>query len=177
MAWTTPKSWTNDTDALNQSNLNTHIRDNLNETAPAKAVAAGDIFYATAANAIARLAASAYKLIKWNSGGTAPEAGQFLGKGADVASATTITIADGNYVHITGTTTINHITTTSWPAGSFLILKFNASLTVTHNAGAPPANTAAILLSAASNFSATADDTLMLVYDGTTWREVARTVI
>lgn len=33
--------------------FNTHVRDNLNETAPAKATAAGQIFVATGANAIA----------------------------------------------------------------------------------------------------------------------------
>jgi hypothetical protein len=33
--------------------FNTHVRDNLNETAPAKATAGGQIFVATAANAIA----------------------------------------------------------------------------------------------------------------------------
>lgn len=99
-------------------------------------------------------------------------------KGADVASAGTVTLgADGNYFHITGTTTINYITVTNWQAGSVIILKFGGSLTVTHNAGSVPANTAAILLAGAANLSATADDTLTLVYDGTTWREVARTVI
>lgn len=99
-------------------------------------------------------------------------------KGGDVASASTLTVGnDGNYFHITGTTTINYITTTNWQKGSVIILKFNGSVTVTHNAGSVPASTAAILLSGAANFSATADDTLMLVFDGTTWREVARTVI
>ena len=33
--------------------FNTHVRDNLNETAPAKATAAGQLFVATGANAIA----------------------------------------------------------------------------------------------------------------------------
>lgn len=36
--------------------LNTHVRDNLTETAPSKVTTAGDIVYATAANALARLA-------------------------------------------------------------------------------------------------------------------------
>jgi hypothetical protein len=58
-----------------------------------------------------------------------------------------------------------------------VILKFNGSLTVTHNAGSVPANTAAILLAGAGNLSATDKDTLMLVYDGTTWRQVAVTAI
>ena len=38
---------------LTAAQLNTHLRDNLNETAPAKASVAGQIFAATGANAIA----------------------------------------------------------------------------------------------------------------------------
>lgn len=54
MVWTAPKTWTSV--VLPVSDLNTHVRDNFNETAPAKAVAAGDLFRATGANAIARIA-------------------------------------------------------------------------------------------------------------------------
>ena len=97
-------------------------------------------------------------------------------KGVDVASAGTITLTTGNYFDITGTTTINFITTTNW-GNNTVILQFDSSLTVTHNAAAPPANTAAILLSGSVNFAATANDTLQLVFDSTTWREVSRTVI
>jgi len=100
-----------------------------------------------------------------------------FGKGADVASGTTITLgADGNYFHITGTTQIDLITSTNWQAGSVVFLKFNESVTVRHNQ-APSGAGVAILLAGAANFAATADDTLTLVYDGTTFRELARTVI
>lgn len=99
-------------------------------------------------------------------------------QGADVASADEIALGtDGNYFDVTGTTTINHITKTGWQAGSVVVLQFDASVTVTHNAGSPAGTEASILLSGAGNFSATADDTLQLVYDGTTFREVSRTVI
>lgn len=105
-------------------------------------------------------------------------AARFQGvKGSDVASADEITLGDGNYFDITGTTTINHITKTNWQAGSVVHLQFDASVTVTHNAASPTGTEASILLSGAGNFSATADDTLTLVYDGTTFRELARTVI
>ncbi len=54
--------------------MNTHLRDNLLETAPAKVAAAGDTIYATGANALTRLAAgTAYQLLRMNSGATAPE--------------------------------------------------------------------------------------------------------
>ncbi len=54
--------------------LNTHLRDNLLETAPAKAAAAGDVFYATAAHALAKLGiGAAGQRLRVNAGATAPE--------------------------------------------------------------------------------------------------------
>jgi hypothetical protein len=52
MAWTTPLTFASNA-VLTASQLNTHLRDNLLETAPAKATTAGQIFVATGANAIA----------------------------------------------------------------------------------------------------------------------------
>lgn len=52
MAWTAPKTFTSGA-ILTSADLNTFLRDNLNETAPAKATAAGQIFVATGANALA----------------------------------------------------------------------------------------------------------------------------
>lgn len=98
-------------------------------------------------------------------------------QGSDVASGTTITLSKGNYFDVTGTTTINHISTSGWTVGSFVVLQFDASVTVTHDGASPPAGTVPIKLAAAGNFGATANDTLMLVYDGTYFREVARTAI
>lgn len=95
-------------------------------------------------------------------------------QGADVASGTNIALTQGNYFDITGTTTINTISATGWRAGSVVMLQFDASVTVTHNGAGTGAS---ILLTGAANFSATAGDTLTLVYDGTTWRETARAVI
>lgn len=100
-----------------------------------------------------------------------------VNQGTDVTSADEIVLTDGNYFDITGTTTINHINKTNWQAGSVVMLQFDASVTVTHNAGSPAGTEASILLSGAGDFSATADDTLQLVYDGTTFREISRTVI
>ena len=98
-------------------------------------------------------------------------------KGADVASADEVTLGmDGDYFDITGTTEINHITETGWQAGSVMMLQFDASVTVKHNTASTPPE-APILLSGAGDFSATAGDTLQLVYDGAAWREVSRTVI
>lgn len=54
MAWTTPKTWTNS--GSTAAELNTHVRDNMNETAPAIVTTKGDLVIADAANSLARLA-------------------------------------------------------------------------------------------------------------------------
>lgn len=98
-----------------------------------------------------------------------------IGKGTDVASGADITLGtNGNFFDITGVTTINTISATNWQAGSIIVLQFDGSLTVAHNTAGTGAS---ILLAGAANFSATANDTLTLIYDGVTWRELARTAI
>jgi hypothetical protein len=97
-------------------------------------------------------------------------------KGGDVASANNLTLGtDGNVFHITGTTQINAITTANWQAGSEIILIFNASLTVKNNT-AGGGGTAVIKLAGAADFSATADDVLTLIWDGTSFFEKCRSV-
>lgn len=99
-------------------------------------------------------------------------------KGSDVASADEITLGDGNYFVITGTTDINHIDKTGWTNGSIVILRFSGTLNVTHNAGALSGTETNILLASAGDFSATSGDTLTLIKeDDNTFREIARTVI
>ena len=55
MAWTSPMTFSSGA-VLTAAQLNTHLRDNLNETSPAKATTAGRIFVSTGANAIAERA-------------------------------------------------------------------------------------------------------------------------
>lgn len=57
MAWTSPMTFSSGS-VLTAAQLNTHLRDNQLETAPAKATTAGRIFVATGANAIAERAIS-----------------------------------------------------------------------------------------------------------------------
>ena len=52
MAWTTPRTWTNP-EVVGQTEMNAHIRDNFNETAPAKAATAGELIVVTGPNQIA----------------------------------------------------------------------------------------------------------------------------
>jgi len=57
MAWTTPKTWASGYVVL-AADLNTHLRDNLNLTAPAVMTTQGDIVIASGANTPIRLAKS-----------------------------------------------------------------------------------------------------------------------
>lgn len=92
------------------------------------------------------------------------------------ASASTLTL-QGNWSEISGTTTINYITTTGHSIGTAIMLRFAAALTVTHNAAAPPANTAAIRTTTGANITTANRYVLVLVYDGTNWCEVSRAAV
>lgn len=74
-------------------------------------------------------------------------------KGADIASASTInlTTATGNFVHITGTTTITAITI---PIGADRTVIFDGILTLTHGAG--------LLLPGAANITTAANDRMVV---------------
>lgn len=91
-----------------------------------------------------------------------------LGGGAAVASATALPVPTGRVFHVTGTTTVTSITSTNHQSGTIITMIFDASLTFTHGNN--------IVLAGAANFSATANDTLTMVYDGTNWYEVCRSV-
>ena len=54
MVWTTERTWIAG-EIVTAALLNIHIRDNLNETAPAKVTTKGDIVVGSAANSISRL--------------------------------------------------------------------------------------------------------------------------
>lgn len=88
------------------------------------------------------------------------------GGGAAVASAAALPLPTGNVFHVTGTTGITSITSTNFQAGVMITLIFDGALTVTDGSN----------LKVAGNFTTTADDTLTLVYDGTNWYEVCRSV-
>jgi hypothetical protein len=81
-----------------------------------------------------------------------------------VASAATLLLpATGSAFEVTGTTNIGNISG-GW-AGRVVFLKFAGILTV---------NDGGATIALASNFTTSANDTLTLVHDGTTWNEIAR---
>ena len=102
-----------------------------------------------------------------------------FGKTADLASATTITLAGtGNLIHLTGTTTIDYITPTNIQAGTMIVLYGTSdSITLTHKKGVPDSTHAELYLAAAGNVTLGANDAIILVYDGTEFRQVAPVLV
>ncbi|CAB4165322.1 hypothetical protein UFOVP833_48 [uncultured Caudovirales phage] len=85
-------------------------------------------------------------------------------KGADIASATTTNIgaATGNFVHVTGTTTITGLGTIQ--AGTRRIVEFDGVLILTHNA-------TSLILPGAANITTGAGDVATFVSEGSgNWR-------
>jgi hypothetical protein len=98
--------------------------------------------------------------------------GRVLGfQGADVASANDTTLSTGNYFDITGAVQINGIAVAGWTVGSVVILQFDSNPVVKHNTAAS-AGFASLQLAGSVDFNSSAGDTLMLVYDGTYWRQI-----
>lgn len=97
-------------------------------------------------------------------------------KGASVAAANNLTLGlDGQSFVITGNTQINAITTSTWNVGSEITLIFTGTPTVKHNT-AGGAGTAPLLLSAGVDLAASNPVVLKLIYDGTNWQEVSRSI-
>lgn len=88
-------------------------------------------------------------------------------KGANLASASTLALGtDGNYFVVTGTTTINGLS--SLEAGTLIVLRFSGALTLTHS-------DPALVLLGATNAATAAGDMYWFVSDGGgNWREIWR---
>lgn len=88
MAWTSPRTWVA-LEVLTAALLNTHLRDNLLQTAPAKVTTAGDLVYATGSAALARLGigTAGQQLVggtsapAWSDRGIQAEAREFIERG------------------------------------------------------------------------------------------------
>lgn len=80
-------------------------------------------------------------------------------QGSDVASAGTISIGEGGYFNITGTTTITDIDFATDKAGRKAWVKFAGILTLTHNGST-------LILPTAANITTAAGDTACFVSEG-----------
>jgi hypothetical protein len=81
-------------------------------------------------------------------------------QGSDVASAGTISLGEGGYFNITGTTTITDIDFATDKAGRPAWVKFAGSLTLTHNA-------TTLILPGGANITTAAGDTACFISEGT----------
>ncbi len=90
---------------------------------------------------------------------------QELAKGADVASSSTTNIwgLDGNFIHITGTTTITSFGTAP-RAGASRLLVFDAALTLTHSSN--------LICPGATNMAIRAGDVVRVIADTTSMMRV-----
>lgn len=90
------------------------------------------------------------------------------GRGADIASAATITIpVEGDVFHVTGTTNITAINNNAHDKGRRVKLIFDGALTMT----APLTN-----VKMAGNYTTSADDSWVLTNDGGSWNEDSRSI-
>lgn len=89
---------------------------------------------------------------------------------ATVASAAPLVLdGESTFFSVTGTTNFGTLNNVGDYAGKVVTLKFNGTLSVF--------NGASMKLSGGVDFAATANDTLSLISDGTTWYEVGRAVL
>lgn len=89
-------------------------------------------------------------------------------RGSDIASASTTSIgtATGNFVHITGTTTINSFGSAA--SGAIRVLRFASALTLTHNA-------TSLILPGGANITTATNDVAIFINDNgaSNWRCVS----
>lgn len=116
--------------------------------------------------------------------GSGFSAGRLLtAQGATIASGGASCVAgdctlgtDGNFFIISGTTTIDGFATVGWRAGSIIVLNTSGSITFT-NAGTVAGGYGAMLLVGGANVSMTANDNMILIFDGTAWQQIAPTLV
>ena len=121
MAYTSPRTWVA-AETVTAAIMNAHVRDNLTETAVAKVTTQGDMVYATAANALTRLAkGTTRQRLMMNAGATAPEWGgqpyEFLAYLTGTAS--NVTGAGATYTLATLTAIKNEATVLNVTSGVF----------------------------------------------------------
>lgn len=94
--------------------------------------------------------------------------------GTPVASTGSMSLVrDGNYYHVTGTTTINTISNAGWQNGSTIDLYFEGIVTVTDAA----TGAGEIHLANNSNYTSAAGEVLTLVLDAGDWVEISRSAV
>lgn len=139
---------------------------NVSIAAPAVSVGQGDIEIVAGNELI--LETSGFTAMRFNGSYFVNDCGSLSGQSA----ASTCTFLS-NFISLSGATAVNYITTTGWEPSSIIRLRLASGVTINHNAGSVPANTASILLNANANVTTSnANKLLSLFYDGTNWVEI-----
>tara|TARA_Y100000310_G_scaffold46368_1_gene43060 strand:+ start:1055 stop:2080 length:1026 start_codon:yes stop_codon:yes gene_type:complete len=191
MAWTTPKTWASGYVVL-AADLNTHVRDNFNQTAPAILTTAEDILVANAANAPKRLAIGTNGRPVGAVSGAVAYMSDLQMANYDLEAASELTISTGD---ITVTQTYHKVDTESdaasdnldgingGSAGRIIVLRpenDGRTVVVRHNQSAGAADN--ILLADDTDYSMSRiEDIIALIYDATldtngAWLEVSRSL-
>jgi hypothetical protein len=84
--------------------------------------------------------------------------------GQDLASATALPEPTCDIHTVTGTTTVTSITATNFPVGKELLLIFSGILTLTDGNN----------IKTAGNYTTSSDDSIKMVFDGSSYFEIAR---
>lgn len=96
---------------------------------------------------------------------------RFVGaQGANVASASSITLGDGNYFYLTGTTKVNNIDVTAWNSGSEVTVKIIGGLTLGDKSG----GSGQLELAGSIDYPAPIGALITFILDGTIWNEKCR---
>ncbi len=95
--------------------------------------------------------------------------------GSDASSTGDLDLGSGgNFIKITGTTTIEAVLIAGWIAGAVVKLRFASAACTVKHLGTGGAGTAQIKFRDAKNFISATNDIIELVYDGTYWLESGR---
>ncbi len=98
-------------------------------------------------------------------------------KGGNVASAAAIAPdSTGNLFLVTGSTQVDHMSILDRQAGTKIKLELGGAITITNETGSPPANHVAFKLDLGASLVGATGDMLVVVYNGTHWREVKRSI-
>jgi hypothetical protein len=93
-------------------------------------------------------------------------------RATDQTSAATVTANQGNIIHLTGSTTVDNITTSAEEMGKILVVWLGGNITVRDNS----ASGGNLFLAGSAGWAGKADDTLTLFSTGTNWIELSRSI-
>lgn len=174
MGWTSPRTWVTG-EIITAAQLNTHLRDNLLATAAGVVTAAGDLVYATGANALARLAAGTASQVLV--GGTVPAWGTVPTAALPTIPLTSLATIPSCRVHRTTTlalsTSLQAITFDS-ESGDWDTAALHDTSTNTHRLTAPVAGVYAFWCAVSASYGSGSPTDVVLAARDASGNSLAR---